>query len=49
MQKITELRDTQYGNSLWGVINSLTETAQEYDLTQRLQMETYAGNLLWAA
>lgn len=40
-----------YGMTLWGFINALTEFAQRdrFDLTNRLNIETYAGDLLAVA
>lgn len=40
-----------YGMTLWGFINALTEFAQRdrFDLNNRLNIETYAGNLLTVA
>ena len=39
----------EFGNNLWGVINFVTQKAQEYNLDDRLAMEQYAGTLLMAA
>lgn len=39
----------EFGSNLWGVINFVTQKAQEYSLDDRLAMEQYAGNLLAAA
>ena len=39
----------QFGSNLWGVINFVTQKAQEYTLDNRLEMEQYAGRLLAAA
>lgn len=46
--KILELLNTNYSNTRWGVVNSLTEFAQEFTLERRLEIERYAGNLLVA-
>ena len=39
----------EFGNNLWGVINFVTQKAQEYSLDDRIAMEQYAGRLLAAA
>lgn len=47
--KVIELmRNKTYSNSKWGLINSLTEVAQDYTLERRLEIERYAGNILIA-
>ncbi len=37
---------SSYGNTKWGVINGITELAQNFTLDTRLDYETYAGALL---
>lgn len=46
--KITNLIVGNYGMTLWGFINALTEFAQErrFDLDDRMMIETYAGELM---
>ena len=38
-----------YGHNRWGLINSITETAQEFSVDERIRLEEIAGNLLVAA
>lgn len=44
-EKVITLLD-RYGHSDWGVINALTEVAQDYTLEKRIEIEKYAGRLL---
>jgi hypothetical protein len=46
--KIIDLMNDKYGKSRWGLINGITEVAQDYTLERRLELESYAGNLLIA-
>lgn len=46
--KVINLMQTKYGSSQWGLINGLTEVAQDYTLERRLDIEKVAGNLLVA-
>lgn len=46
--KVIDLMKTKYGGSHWGLINGLTEVAQDYTLERRLDIERIAGNLLVA-
>ncbi len=39
----------EFGNNMWGVINFITQKAQERTLDDRLDWEQYAGRLLQAA
>lgn len=39
----------EFGSNLWGVVNFVTQKAQEFTLDERVDMETYAGRLLAAA
>ena len=48
LKKIVDLMDARYGVSKFGLINGITEVAQEYDLETRLELEKFAGNLLAA-
>ena len=41
--------EDEFGPNLWGVVNFITQKAQEYSLDDRVDMETYAGHLLAAA
>jgi hypothetical protein len=36
----------KYEETPWGVMNAITELAQEFSLTRRIELERYAGNLL---
>ena len=47
--KTIGLMDSRYGGSKWGLINSITEVAQDYTLEQRIEMEETAGDILIAA
>lgn len=47
-KKIVNLMD-YYGRNKWGLINGITEVAQEFSLDERLRLEEVAGNLLIAA
>ena len=47
-QKVIELSQSKYGLSDWGIINSITEVAQDYTLERRIELETIAGGLLRA-
>ena len=44
---ITLMRDN-YEDNRWGLINSITEVAQDFTLERRLELERIAGNLLVA-
>lgn len=46
--KVIDLMQTTYDNSKWGLINSLTQVAQDYTLEKRIEIERYAGNILVA-
>lgn len=39
--------DGPYDMTRWGFINSLTEVAQNYTLDTRIEMESYAGDMLY--
>ena len=45
-EKILELMDTHYDRTRWGLINGITEIAQNYTLDRRVELETVAGTLL---
>lgn len=47
-KKVIDLMQHKYGGSQWGLINSLTEVAQDFTLDKRIGIETHAGNLLVA-
>ncbi len=48
-EKIIELARDRYGSTKWGLINGITEVAQNHTLDQRLAYEVWAGNLLKTA
>lgn len=47
--KIIELANEIYGSTKWGLINGITEVAQDHTLDNRLAYEVWAGRLLAAA
>ena len=47
--KIIDLAQTKYGRTMWGVINGITEIAQNHTLDTRLNYEIWADRLLRAA
>lgn len=46
--KVISLMQTKYDNNKWGLINSITEVAQDFTLERRLELEKIAGNMLVA-
>lgn len=44
--KILELAADRYGRTKWGLINGITEVAQNHTLDDRIAYETWAGNIL---
>ena len=48
-EQLSELVTTVYEPTRWGVINAITEQAQQYTLEDRIAAETFAGKLLGAA
>lgn len=46
--KVIDLMNTKYEDNRWGLINSITEVAQDFTLERRLELERIAGNLLVA-
>ena len=49
MERLHVLVNSTYSPTKWGVINSITELAQQFTLETRLDMETFAGEMLVAA
>lgn len=47
-QKVISLMQTKYEDNRWGLINSITEVAQDFTLERRLDLERIAGGLLVA-
>ena len=45
-EKVIELMQVKYAPTKWGLINGITEVAQEFTLETRLQLEEIAGNML---
>ena len=46
--KVIDLMSTKYEDNRWGLINGITEVAQDFTLERRLELERIAGNLLVA-
>lgn len=46
--KVIDLMNTKYEDNRWGLINGITEVAQDFTLERRLELERIAGNLLVA-
>jgi hypothetical protein len=47
-EKVITLMQTKYDDTKWGLINGITEVAQDFTLERRLDLERIAGNLLVA-
>lgn len=45
-RKVISLMQTKYEDTRWGLINSITEVAQDFTLERRLELERVAGDLL---
>lgn len=45
-EKVVELMQVKYAPTRWGLINGITEVAQDFALETRLQLEEIAGNML---
>lgn len=45
-KRVVEIADLNYGFSDWGVINAITEVAQDYTLERRIELERIAGAML---
>ena len=45
-EKIKSLMAFKYGESKWGLINAITEVAQDYEIERRIELENYAGRFL---
>lgn len=46
IEDVIYLVDSSYDRSRWGIINGITEIAQNYSLERRLQLEAIAGEML---
>lgn len=49
VNKVIQFMSEKYGTSTWGLVNSLTEVAQDYTLDRRLEIEKVAGEYLLSA
>lgn len=47
-RKVIDLMNTKYTDTRWGLINGITEVAQDFTLERRLELERIAGTLLVA-
>lgn len=45
-EKVIQLMQVKYAPNKWGLINGITEVAQDYTLETRLQLEEIAGSML---
>lgn len=46
IDEVINIVDKSYDRSRWGIINGITEIAQNYSLERRLQLEAIAGEML---
>lgn len=46
--EVLNLVDKNYDRNRWGLINGITEIAQQFTLERRIELETIAGNMLKA-
>ena len=44
--RVVDLMSERYSNTVWGLVNSITEASQVYTLERRIYMEQIAGNIL---
>ncbi len=49
IDKVFNLMSDKYGETKWGLVNALTEVAQDYTLERRIEIEKSAGDILMAA
>lgn len=45
-KKVIELSQVRYGATRWGVVNAMTEVAQNFELDERIRIENAAGRLI---
>ena len=45
-EKVIELMEVKYAPTRWGLINGITEVAQDFTLETRIQLEEIAGSML---
>ena len=48
-KKVIDLAKIRYGMTRWGVVNSMTEIAQNFELDERIRIENAAGRLIAVA
>ena len=48
VEKVLRVADDKYGFSNWGVVNAITEVAQDFTLEKRIDLERSAANMLRA-
>lgn len=46
-EKLLYIIDNSYDHSRWGILNGITEIAQDYTLDTRIEFETFAGNTMF--
>ena len=46
IETFVELMEVKYAPTRWGLINGITEIAQDFTLETRLQLEEIAGEML---
>lgn len=46
MAKLADITQTKYEPSVWGYVNAITEYAQDFEVTRRIELESRAGALL---
>ena len=49
MTKVISMMTEKYSPTRWGLINSITEVAQDFTLERRVELEKIAGDLLLVA
>ena len=49
MNKVISMMRDKYSPTRWGLINSITEVAQDFTLERRVELEKIAGDLLLVA
>lgn len=47
-KKVLELSKVRYGQTRWGIVNAMTEIAQNFELDERIRIENAAGRLISA-
>ena len=45
-KRVIDLAKMRYGMTRWGVVNSMTEIAQNFELDERIRIENAAGRLI---